>query len=128
MNTQNIVKSFVAASTITEFAVVTLNTAGKVAVATSATSDLIVGIAQRGASAGDVVDVLVHGTSRAIAGATLALTDTPRLAVTAAGAVKPGDTSADYPIARFLPNVNQLGASSGEQVLVFFHGPIVPNA
>ena len=97
--------------------------------ATDATSDLIVGIAQRGCAAGDAVEVLVHGTSRAIAGGTLALTDTPRLAVTTAGAVVAGDTSGDYPVARFLPNVNQIGASAnGEQILVFFHGPILPNA
>lgn len=128
MNTQNIVKSFIAAGAITEFAVVALTSAGKVAVATDATSDLVVGIAQRGCADGDAVEVLVHGTSRAIAGGTIALTDTPRLAVTAAGAVVAGDTSGDYPIARFLPNVNQIGASANEQILVFFHGPILPNA
>ncbi|MDB4526291.1 hypothetical protein N9180_01745 [Akkermansiaceae bacterium] len=128
MNTPNICKSFVAASTITEFAVVALDSNGKVAVATDATSDLIVGVAQRGASAGDVVDVIVHGETRAIAGAALTFSSTPRLTVGAAGVLVDGSDAGDFPVARVLPNVNQTSTSaSGEQIVVLFHGPVTAN-
>lgn len=123
-----IVKSFVAAGTITEFAAVAFDSNGKVVVATDATSDLIIGIAQRGASAGDVVDVVVMGETRAIAGAALTFSSTPRLTVGTGGALVDGSTAGDYPVARLLPNINQTStAGSGEQVVVYFHGPVTVN-
>jgi len=71
MITQNIVKSFVAASTITEFDLVKFDANGKIAQCGAAdrTSSLIIGIAQRGCAAGETTDVLVHGVSRAKLGA-----------------------------------------------------------
>ena len=71
MQTQNIVKSYVAASTIAEFDLVKFDANGKIAqcgVADS-TSSLILGIAQRGCAAGEVTDVLIYGVSRAKLGA-----------------------------------------------------------
>ena len=68
MELQNIVKSFICASAVTEFAIVAIDANGKIAVASSATSPAVVGVAQRAASAGDSVEVCVFGLTRVIAG------------------------------------------------------------
>lgn len=128
MELQNIVKSFVCASAVTEFALVAINSAGKVAVATDATSPNVVGVAQRAASEGDVVEVCIFGLTRVIAGGSLTFSSTPLLAVTTGGAVKSGLTSGDYAVARVIPNVNQTGAAANAQLLAFFFGPTTVNA
>jgi hypothetical protein len=128
MELQNIVKSFVCASAVTEFALVAINSAGKVAIATDATSPAVVGVAQRAADAGDSVEVLIFGVTRLIAGGSLTFSSTPLLAVTTAGAVKSGLTSGDYAVARVLPNINQTSAAAGEQLLALFRGPLTVNA
>lgn len=77
METQNIVKSFICASAVTEFALVAFTSAGKIAVATDATSPDVIGVAQRAGSAGDAVDVVVHGLTRVIAGGSLTFATSP---------------------------------------------------
>ena len=54
-----IIKTFVCASAVTEFALVAIDSAGKIAVATDPTANTIVGVAQRAGDAGDVVDVVI---------------------------------------------------------------------
>lgn len=127
MESKNIVISFVCASAVTEFAIVAIDAAGKIAVATDATSPAVVGVAQRAASAGDVVEVCVSGITRVLAGGSLTFVSTPLLAVTTGGKVKSGLTSGDYPIARVLPNINQLSAAANEQIVVLFNGPLTVN-
>ena len=57
-----IVKSFICASAVTEFALVAIDSAGKVAVASTPTANTIIGVAQRAAEAGDPVDVVISGS------------------------------------------------------------------
>ena len=128
MELQNIVKSFICASAVTEFALVAIDANGKIAVAGSATSPAVVGVAQRAASAGDAVEVCVFGLTRVIAGGSLTFLSTPLLAVTTAGKVKSGLSSGDYAVARVLPNINQVSAAANEQLLAFFFGPTTVNA
>ena len=59
-NTDNIV-SFVADSAITEFALVSVLSTGKIQVTAAATENNCVGIAQRACSAGDSVEVNTPG-------------------------------------------------------------------
>lgn len=128
MELQNIVKSFVCASAVTEFAIVAIDANGKIVVATDATSPAVVGVAQRAASAGDSVEVCVFGLTRVIAGGSLTFVTTPLLAVTTGGKVKSGLTSGDYAVARVMPNINQVSAAANEQLVVLFTGPLTVNA
>lgn len=121
----NQVRSFVAGGTITEYAVVSLDTAGKVQVTTGPTDFKVIGVAQRAASSGEVVEVLVYGFTRVIAGDTLTFATAPILAATTDGklqAAEAGDTTF-YPVCRVIPNINQISAADGEQIEVFFFGP-----
>ena len=128
MELQNIVKSFVCASAVTEFAIVAIDANGKIVVATDATSPAVVGVAQRAASAGDSVEVCVFGLTRVIAGGSLTFVTTPLLAVTTGGKVKSGLTSGDYAVARVMPNINQVSAAANDQLVVLFTGPTTVNA
>lgn len=128
MELQNIVKSFICASAVTEFALVAIDGNGKIVVAADATSPAVVGVAQRAASAGDSVEVCVFGLTRVIAGGSLTFVSTPLLAVTTDGKVQSGLTSGDYAVARVMPNINQVSAAANEQLLAFFFGPTTVNA
>ena len=120
MSTQ-IIKSFIAAAAITEFAAVKINGAGKVLVATSPTSADTVGVAQRAAATGEAVDVF--GETKMISNAVLTFVTTPRLSVAAGGAVA-ASVATNYPVARVIPNINQISSAAGEQINVLFHGPV----
>ena len=128
MELQNIVKSFICASAVTEFAIVAIDANGKIVVAADATSPAVVGVAQRAASAGDSVEVCVFGLTRVIAGGSLTFVTTPLLAVTTAGKVKSGLVSGDYAVARVMPNINQTSAAANDQLVVLFTGPTTVNA
>ena len=125
----NIVKTFIANGTITEYALVSVDTAGKVGITTAGTSVKVVGVAQRAASAGDVVDVLIFGETRVIAGGTIDPNTEPRLAAVAAGTGKvEAVTSGKYPVCRMIPNVNQESAVANDQIVVLFTGPSIIHA
>ena len=128
MSNPNIL-SFIADGAVTEFAIVSMTDAGKVSVTTAATDNKVVGIAQRACDSGDAVEVLVHGISRVIAGEALDETKCI-LSADAAGKVQPCETADTtfYPIARLLPNINQIDVSADEQCLVYFFGPSSLNA
>ena len=71
--------------------------------AADSTSALILGIAQRGGSAGDSIDVLVHGVSRAKLGLIAAFENSADCLLTAAASGKlDSATSGDYVVARVL--------------------------
>ena len=109
MQTQNIVKSYVAASTISEFDLVKFDANGKIAQcgAADATSALILGIAQRGCAAGEVTDVLIQGVSRAKLGAIAAFENSGDCLLTAAASGKlDSAASTNFVVARILPNIN----------------------
>lgn len=131
MITQNIVKSFVAASTITEFDLVKFDANGKIAQcgAADSTSALIIGIAQRGCAAGETTDVLVHGVSRAKLGAIGAFENSADCLLTAIATGKlDSATSGDYVVARILPNINSTASADNDQAEVLFVGPSIVKA
>lgn len=124
-NTDNI-KTFVAAEAIDEFEVVSIDAAGKVSLPSGADDDGIVGVAQRTVALGDVVEVLIHGVTRVKAGAAITFATTPLLMAATDGEVVAATGTGAYPIARVLPNINQLStAAAGEQFSAFFFGPSV---
>ena len=126
--TDNIV-SFVAAEAITEFSLVSVNVAGKITITDAATENNCVGVAQRACSAGDSVEVVVLGKSRAIAGGTLEPAAMNLLMATTDGKLVAFDAASDkYAVARMLPNINQVSASSGDQINVIFTGPVAITA
>ena len=124
MADNNIIVSFIADGAITEFAIVSMDNAGKIVVTTAATDNKVVGVAQRACSAGDSVEVLLKGITRVIASEAIDST-TPILSADTAGKVQPCE-AADvtfYPVARFIPNINQTSVSAGDQCFVVFSGP-----
>lgn len=122
-----IIQSFIAASTITEFALVSLDVNGKIAVTTAGNDVTCVGVAQRACSAGDAVDVVVYGLTRVIAGGAIAPATEPRLSAHTGGTVTAASATR-YPVARIIPNINQTSASTNDQILVLFVGPTVIHA
>ena len=118
----NIIKTFVASEAITEFALVSSTTDGKIAITDAATDARCIGIAQRACASGEVVEVLVQGESRVIAGDTIANTVSLVMADTD-GNVVAHATSGNYAIGQILPNVNQASASADDQILIKFTGP-----
>ena len=122
-NTDNMI-SFVAAEAITEFAAVSVDSAGKVVITDASTDEACVGIAQRACSAGDAVDVIVGGISRAIAGAAIPPETTSLLMAEANGNLIPlVKGSGNFSVARILPNINHHSPADGDQIKVVFTGP-----
>jgi len=116
--------SFIAASTITEFALVAVDSAGKVAVVTDPTSEAAVGIAQRAVAAGEAVDVIISGLTRAIAGAAIAPETTSLLMASTDGKLIPFvKGSGNFSVARIIPNINHASPADADQVKVVFTGP-----
>jgi len=118
----NIIKTFVASEAITEFALVSSTTDGKIAITDAATDARCIGVAQRACASGEVVEVLVQGETRVIAGDTIANTVSLVMADTD-GNVVAHATSGNYAIGQILPNVNQASASADDQILIKFTGP-----
>lgn len=118
-------ETFEAASTVTQYAVVKFDTAGKIAVATDPTSADTVGVALNGGDAGELITVQFYGKVTVIAGATITnFATTPLLAVMAGGKVQAA-VSGDYPICQVHPNINQVSAVDGDQITVNFNKPAV---
>ena len=129
MNNQ--VHSFICASAVTEFSLVSIDSNGKVAITTAATDIACVGVAQRAASAGEAVDVVTSGETKVIAGEAIAdFSATPRLAATTAGKVQKAEASDSgfFPTCFALPNVNQASAAANDQIRVEFRRPCTPLA
>ena len=120
-NTDNII-SFVAAEAITEYALVSVNTDGKIAITTAATDTRCVGVAQRACASGDSVEVKVSGLTRVIAGATIANTVSLVMASTN-GVVITHATSGNYSIGQIIPNINQASSAANDQIFINFTGP-----
>ena len=123
-NTDNII-SFIAAEAITEYALVSTNTAGKIVITDAATDTRCIGVAQRACSTGDSVEVVISGKTRVIAGGTIANSVSLVMAATD-GKVDTHATSGNYAIGSILPNINQVSSVSGDQILINFTGPKIP--
>ena len=123
-NTDNIL-SFVAAEAITEYAIVSLNAAGKVVITDAATDANAIGVAQRACASGESVEVMIQGVTRVIAGESLTFNSTPLLAAATDGKVQACEASDTtfYQLARVIPNIHQTSASAGDQIKVLFTGP-----
>ena len=122
-NTDNM-HSFIASGTITEFALVAVDAAGKVAVVADPTSEAAVGIAQRAVVAGEAVDVIIGGLTRAIAGAAIAPGTTSLLMASTGGKLIPfAKSSGNLSVARIIPNINHASPADGDQIKVVFTGP-----
>lgn len=120
-NTDNII-SFVAAEAITEYALVSVDTAGKIVITDAATDRRCVGVAQRACALGDSVEVKVNGITRVVAGATIANTISLIMADTD-GKVIPHATAGSFSIGQVLPNINQASSAAGDQIFINFTGP-----
>jgi hypothetical protein len=120
-NTDNII-SFVAAEAITEYALVSVDTAGKIVITDAATDRRCVGVAQRACALGDSVEVKVNGITRVVAGATIANTVSLIMADTD-GKVVTHATSGNFSIGQVLPNINQVSSAAGDQIFINFTGP-----
>ena len=124
MPLNNTIKTFIAGGTITEFALVSQDAAGKVQITEIGTDKACVGIAQRAAAAGDAVEVVTQGESRAIAGNNITAATDPRLkAVTGTTGKVETVASGDFAVCRMIANPNQFTAADGDQILVTFVGP-----
>ena len=121
-NTDNII-SFVAAEAITEYALVSTDTAGKVKITEAATDRRCVGVAQRACSAGDSVEVKISGLTRVIAGATIANTVSLVMA-DSNGKVITHATSGNFSIGQIIPNINQASSAASDQIFINFTGPV----
>jgi len=125
-DSNQIIQSFIAGAAITEFALVSLDTNGKVQITEVGTDKTCVGIAQRAASAGDPVDVVTFGISRVIAGGSITANTEPRLkCVTGTTGRVEIVAAGDFAVCRMIPNINQKSAVAGDQIQVMFLGPIV---
>ena len=125
MNNQTI-QTFIAGDTITEFALVSLDAAGKVQITQVGTDKKCIGIAQRAAAAGEAVEVVTSGLSRAIAGGpSTAATDPSLKAVPGTTGKVETVASGDFAVCRMIPNINQFTAADNDQILVMFVGPVV---
>ena len=125
-DSNQIIQSFIAGAAITEFALVSLDTNGKVQITEVGTDKTCVGIAQRAASTGDPVDVVTFGLSRAVAGGAITANTEPRLkSVTGTTGRVEVVATGDFAVCRMIPNINQKTAVAGDQIQVMFLGPVV---
>jgi hypothetical protein len=127
MAEQNIVKSYIAGGAITEFALVKLETDGDIVVAGASDGANIIGVAQRAASTGDIVDVVVHGLTRAVIDSTIDLTSAVALPVQCGdNGHLDANAAGGYGIGYLIPAKANLELASGEQVEIIFNGPKTP--
>jgi len=119
------IQTFIAAEAITGLQAVVINAAGKVALADGTTGEQADGIAQRSVDAGDAVEVVIFGRTKAIAGDTLTAgthsllmveTGTARLIPWADGA------GTEYSVARVLFNQNATSYADGDEIEIIFTG------
>lgn len=122
------ITSFIAGGTITEYQIVSVNAQGKVVVSTNGTDKNCVGIAQRGVSAGEAVDVVTFGITKAIAGGAITASTDPRLKATTGGGKVETVAQGDFAVCRMIPNINQTTAADGDQITVLFVGPTIVHA
>ena len=114
-----------AAEAITALQAVIMDANGKAALADGTTGEQADGIAQRSASTGDVVEVVIFGRTKAIAGDTLTAgthsllmveTGTARLIPWADGA------GTEYSVARVIYNQNATSYADGDEIEIIFTG------
>ena len=119
------IQTFIAAEAITGLQAVVINAAGKVALADGTTGEQADGIAQRSVDAGDAVEVVIFGRTKALAGDTLtAGTHSLLMVETATARLIPWANGAgtEYSVARVLFNQNATSYADGDEIEVIFTG------
>jgi hypothetical protein len=119
------IQTFIAAEAITGLQAVVINAAGKVALADGTTGEQADGIAQRSVDAGDAVEVVIFGRTKAIAGDTLtAGTDSLLMVEATTARLIPWANGAgtEYSVARVIFNQNATSYADGDEIEVIFTG------
>jgi hypothetical protein len=117
--------TLIAAEAITALQAVVINSDGKAALADGTTGEQADGIAQRSASTGDAVEVVIFGRTKALAGDTLtAGTHSLLMVETATARLIPwadgGGT--EYAVARVIFNQNVTAYADGDEIEIIFTG------
>ena len=114
-----------AAEAITALQAVKIDSNGKAALADGTTGELADGIAQRSASIGDVVEVVIFGRTKAIAGDTIqAGSDSLLMVETGTARLIPwaNGVATEYSVARVIYNQNATSYADGDEIEVIFTG------
>lgn len=96
--------------------------------ATDGVGEMVFGVAQVDTAVGDRVALVLHGFTRAIAGATIANTDN-ELMVNASGQLIPlatGGGGTQHSVARIIRDTNAVSFVAGEEIQVLFTGGNTP--
>jgi len=114
-----------AAEAITALQAVKIDANGKAALADGTTGELADGIAQRSASIGDVVEVVIFCRTKAIAGDTIqAGSDSLLMVETGTARLIPwaNGVATEYRVARVIYNQNATSYADGDEIEVIFTG------
>jgi hypothetical protein len=117
--------TLIAAEAITALQAVVINSDGKAALADGTTGEQADGIAQRSASTGDAVEVVIFGRTKALAGDTLtAGTHSLLMVETATARLIPwaNGGGTEYAVARVIFNQNVTAYADGDEIEVIFTG------
>jgi hypothetical protein len=117
--------TLIAAEAITALQAVVIDSNGKAALADTTTGEQVDGIAQRSASTGDAVEVVIFGRTKALAGDTLtAGTHSLLMVETATARLIPWANGAgtEYAVARVIYNQNVTAYADGDEIEIIFTG------
>jgi hypothetical protein len=117
--------TLIAAEAITALQAVVINVDGKAALADGTTGEQADGIAQRSASTGDAVEVVIFGRTKAIAGDAIeAGTDSLLMVETGTAHLIPwaNGGGTEYAVARVIYNQNVTAYADGDEIEVIFTG------
>ena len=117
--------TLIAAEAITALQAVVIDSNGKAALADGTTGEQADGIAQRSASDGDAVEVVIFGRTKAIAGDAIeAGTDSLLMVQTGTARLIPwaDGGSTEYVVARVIYNQNATAYANGDEIEIIFTG------
>jgi hypothetical protein len=119
----NFKKSYIAGGTISSYAFVSRDAAGKVIMTTASNDDAVVGVAQTSAVAGDSVEVVFAGLTRVVAGETLTIVNDPMVTSGLAGRAYSANAAGEYPLGNAQTDTKQLSVVAGDEFLINFTAP-----
>ena len=114
-------KSYTAHSSLTKYQVVQVRTDGKIESCASATSSSALGIVQRSVSAGEMVDVVINGYTRALIGSNYTVGTDTRLLMAGTGAkLNKAQSTGNIPIAEIVTQESSLSYVDGDEIEILF--------
>ena len=114
-------KSYTAHSSLTKYQVVQVRTDGKIEPCASATSSSALGIVQRSVSAGEMVDVVINGYTRALIGSSYTVGTDTRLLMAGTGAkLNKAQSTGNIPIAEIVTQESSLSYVDGDEIEIIF--------